>query len=104
MMKMLAMMLAAASTVAGHNTSRRLQDENCANIAGDGDAVDVSDLLALLAGYGGSSAETDVNSDGTTDVSDLLLLLAQYGTSCTRGAAAAAAAATHARSSSSTSL
>ena len=59
---------------------------SCANIAGDGDSVDVTDLLALLAGYGGPDTSSDINNDGATDVSDLLLLLAQYGSSCTRSA------------------
>ena len=58
---------------------------SCANIAGDGDAVDVIDLLALLAGFGGDDASTDINGDGATDVADLLLLLAQFNGSCAAG-------------------
>ena len=39
---------------------------SCANIAGDGPAVDVADLLALLAGYGGDDPSTDINGAGVT--------------------------------------
>jgi len=48
-----------------------------ADINGDGN-VDVTDLLLLLAAFGGSAAG-DCNGDGVTDVSDLLILLSQFG-------------------------
>ena len=41
--------------------------------------MDVSDLLALLAAFGGST-DGDTDADGDTDVTDLLNLLAAYGT------------------------
>ncbi len=40
-------------------------------------SVDVSDLLTLLAAWGGSDG--DINGDGTTDNTDLLELLAAWG-------------------------
>ena len=58
-----------------------------ATLVGDinGDcAVDVSDLLLLLAAFGGG-AGGDCNGDGATDVADLLLLLAGFGSSCAGG-------------------
>jgi hypothetical protein len=60
---------------------RQTQAGGCADLSGDG-SVDVTDLLTLLAGFGGSDAGSDVNEDGSTDVTDLLLLLGQFGTSC----------------------
>jgi hypothetical protein len=51
-------------------------------------AVDVSDLLKLLAAYG-TNADGDINGDGETSVTDLLQLLGVYGASCQGGAAAA---------------
>jgi hypothetical protein len=53
----------------------------CADFNSDG-AVDVSDLLSLLAQFGGTvTAEStaDINGDSTVNVEDLLLLLAAYG-------------------------
>ena len=41
--------------------------------------MDVSDLLVLLAAFGGST-DGDTDADGDTDVTDLLNLLAAYGT------------------------
>ena len=61
-------------------THRRVQagDAQCnADINGD-QAVDVGDLLALLAAFG-TSGEGDTNGDGQTDVSDLLVLLSAFG-------------------------
>ena len=43
-----------------------------------------ADLLLLLAAYG-ADASGDVDGDGTTNVSDLLALLAGFGDECTRG-------------------
>jgi hypothetical protein len=79
MMKVAAALLAATAVSAtGVNTSRRqLQDAACPDLNADG-AVNVSDLLMLLAAYG-TSAEGDTNGDGATDVADLLALLAAYG-------------------------
>ena len=50
-----------------------------ADVNGDG-AVNVNDLLAVLAAWGspGASGE-DINGDGIVDVADLLLLLAAWG-------------------------
>jgi hypothetical protein len=49
-----------------------------ADVNGNG-AVDVSDLLAVLAAWGGADPDADLNGDGTVDVSDLLDLLAAWG-------------------------
>ncbi len=51
------------------------------DLNGDG-VVDVSDLLILLAAWGGCPLNTcpaDLNGDGIVDVSDLLILLANWG-------------------------
>ena len=48
-----------------------------ADLAGDDGFVGVSDLLALLAGWGSPAA--DITGDGNTDVADLLALLAAWG-------------------------
>ena len=79
MMKMLALALAAATASAENvsNARRQLQDATCSDLNGDG-AVNVSDLLILLAAYD-QSADGDTNGDGETNVSDLLALLADYG-------------------------
>lgn len=47
----------------------------------DDGAVDVSDLLILLAAWGpcGKDCPGDLNGDGSVDVSDLLILLANWG-------------------------
>ena len=54
----------------------------------DGNAdgvVNVTDLLGLLAQYGGAGSY-DTDGDGDVDVTDLLALLAQFGTTgCTSG-------------------
>ena len=47
-----------------------------ADLDGSG-GVDVDDMLALLAAWGGP--EADLNDDGFTDVDDLLILLAAWG-------------------------
>jgi hypothetical protein len=48
-----------------------------ADLDGDG-AVDTSDLLILLANWGGGGP-ADLNSDGTVDVTDLIDLLSAWG-------------------------
>jgi hypothetical protein len=48
------------------------------DIDGSG-AVDVDDLLSLLADWGGSGGPADLNDDGAINVDDLLLLLAAWG-------------------------
>ncbi|MCH2141110.1 MAG: hypothetical protein MK100_08775 [Phycisphaerales bacterium] len=48
------------------------------DVDGDGQ-TDIADLLALLAGYGGSDPALDLVEDGIIDVSDLLALLGDYG-------------------------
>jgi hypothetical protein len=48
-----------------------------ADLDGNG-TVDVTDLLALLANWGGAG-DGDINDDGVVDVEDLLLLLAAWG-------------------------
>jgi hypothetical protein len=47
------------------------------DLDGDGE-INVDDLLALLANWGGSGTG-DINDDGTVNVDDLLLLLAAWG-------------------------
>ena len=54
---------------------------DCAPLVGDGQ-VNVSDLLALLGGWGVAGSECDIappGGDGTVNVSDLLLMLAFWG-------------------------
>ena len=78
MMKMMALAFVATATASNVSGShRQLQDAVCPDLNADG-AVNVSDLLLLLAAYG-TSAEGDANGDGATDVADLLALLAAYG-------------------------
>ena len=80
MMKMLALAFAATATASNVSGShRQLQDAACPDLNADG-AVNVSDLLMLLAAYG-TGADGDTNGDGNTDVADLLALLAAYGAS-----------------------
>ena len=47
-----------------------------ADLDGDG-VVDVHDLLAVIAAWGGPGGDAD--SDGVTDVGDLLLLVGSWG-------------------------
>jgi hypothetical protein len=47
-------------------------------VNGDG-AVDVLDLLAVLAAWGAAAGPEDINGDGIVDVLDLLELLAAWG-------------------------
>ena len=42
-------------------------------------AVDVADILILIADWGESSGPSDLNSDGTVDVADILILIAAWG-------------------------
>jgi hypothetical protein len=49
-----------------------------ADVNNDG-TVDVLDLLAVLADWGGSGVPADINGDGVVDVLDLLEVLAQWG-------------------------
>jgi hypothetical protein len=51
---------------------------DCGGSAPDGQ-VDVSDLLALLAGWGNACQNCDINCDGTIDTGDLLAMLADWG-------------------------
>ena len=51
------------------------------DINGSG-AVDLEDLLTVLANFGTQTSEGDVNSSGTVDLADLLAVLADFGTSC----------------------
>lgn len=51
------------------------------DISGDG-AVDITDLLQLLAVYDTADADSDITGDGQVDISDLLQLLTVYGTEC----------------------
>jgi hypothetical protein len=41
--------------------------------------VDVDDLLALIAGWGGNDPALDIDSSGTVDVDDLLILIGAWG-------------------------
>ncbi|MFK7959378.1 MAG: EF-hand domain-containing protein [Phycisphaerales bacterium] len=52
---------------------------NRADVNGDG-SVDFQDLLAVLAGFGGSDPDLDVDEDGTVGFSDVLAVLAAWGT------------------------
>lgn len=47
------------------------------DVTGDG-VTDVSDLLALLAGFGGSDPALDLVVDGVIDVNDMLVLLGDF--------------------------
>ena len=47
------------------------------DINGDG-VVDVTELLIVVANWGGSG-EGDINGDGTVDDSDILLLVGAWG-------------------------
>jgi hypothetical protein len=49
-----------------------------ADVDGSG-TVDVDDLLALIAGWGGSDQALDINGSGTVDVDDLLILIGAWG-------------------------
>ena len=78
MLKSCATALLLASATASNVSHRRLQSDACnADLNGD-NAVDVADLLQLLAAFG-TTADGDGNGDGQTDVADLLLLLANFG-------------------------
>ncbi|MDP6602242.1 MAG: hypothetical protein QGH76_08095 [Phycisphaerales bacterium] len=54
------------------------EDSCAADVNGDS-MVDVSDLLAVIAAWGGTSGSEDVNSDGAIDVSDLLAIIGVWG-------------------------
>jgi hypothetical protein len=43
------------------------------------DAVDVLDLLAVLAAWGQTGVPEDVNGDGAVNVLDLLAVLGEWG-------------------------
>ncbi|HCH65709.1 MAG TPA: hypothetical protein DFR83_23095 [Deltaproteobacteria bacterium] len=45
----------------------------------DDGAVDVQDLMLLLAHWGGASDACDLNGDGIVGVADLMVLLTEYG-------------------------
>ena len=54
-----------------------LPGETCSgDISGDG-IVDISDLLAIIAGWG--TPDADVTGDNMTDVEDLLLIIGVFG-------------------------
>ena len=69
--------LAASAAAAEH---RRLQVACTADFDGSG-AVDVDDLLWVLAAFGNNAAG-DTDGDGATNVADLLNLLSQFGNAC----------------------
>jgi hypothetical protein len=48
------------------------------DVTGDG-VTDISDLLAMLDGYGGTDPLLDLNQDGVVDINDMLALLGDYG-------------------------
>ncbi|HIB50859.1 MAG TPA: hypothetical protein EYO40_06240 [Phycisphaerales bacterium] len=48
------------------------------DIDGDG-IVGVSDILSLIAGWGGNDPTQDLDGDGTVGVSDLLIIIAAWG-------------------------
>jgi hypothetical protein len=64
---------------AAYVASAACEASSCpADIDGDG-IVAVSDLLAMLAAWGGDDPEADLNGDGVVDVGDLLELLGDWG-------------------------
>jgi hypothetical protein len=67
----------AGNVTAWDNVSiRRL---GCTADTNDDGQVDVVDLLAVLAAWGGSGGPEDINCDGVVNVLDLLELLSQWG-------------------------
>ena len=48
-----------------------------ADVVGDG-VIDVTDLLAVVGGWG-EKGPTDINNDGTTNVTDLLSVIDTWG-------------------------
>jgi DNA-binding beta-propeller fold protein YncE len=57
----------------------RVEAPDCPEDLDGSGVVDVTDLLALLADWGGSGVPADINGDGIVDIDDLLLLLAAWG-------------------------
>jgi hypothetical protein len=49
-----------------------------ADFDGDG-IVGVSDVLALIAGWGGNDPQHDLDGDGTVGVGDILLMIGAWG-------------------------
>jgi len=57
-----------------------IDEEDCpGDVVGDDGVVNVEDVLALLAAFGGSDPAYDIDADGTVDVDDLLIVIAAWG-------------------------
>jgi hypothetical protein len=59
--------------------SAMIDDPPCTGDTNADGVVDVADLLALLAAWGGAGGPEDINGDGIVDVQDLLTLLSAWG-------------------------
>ncbi len=70
--------VSSLSNVAGNQLVEIVEEPCPADINGDG-AVNVQDLLMLLAHYGQAGGPSDIDGDGAVNVSDLLALLAALG-------------------------
>ena len=55
------------------------QPNDCPADFNDNGAVDVDDVLTILAAFNTTGPTGDLNDDGIVDVSDILILLAAYG-------------------------
>jgi hypothetical protein len=49
------------------------------DIAGDGDIVNVHDVLALISHWNSSESSADIDGNGNVGISDLLILIANWG-------------------------
>jgi hypothetical protein len=52
---------------------------SCPSDVNGSGTVDVDDLLALIAGWGGADPALDINGSGNVDVDDLLILIGAWG-------------------------
>ncbi|MBG81134.1 MAG: hypothetical protein CMJ39_10580 [Phycisphaerae bacterium] len=60
--------------------SECVDDEDCpGDVAGDDGVVNVEDVLALLAAFGGTDPDFDIDGNGTVDVNDILIVIASWG-------------------------
>ena len=79
--------------VGWNSTAMPTEPEYNADVNGDG-TVNIDDLIAAAAHYGGSDKAADVNGDGVVDVQDILLIVDAIHA----GAGAAAAPSAYVRS------
>jgi hypothetical protein len=49
------------------------------DISGNDGVVSIDDLLTLIAAFGTSDTNADINNDNIVDIADLLLLIAAFG-------------------------